>query len=259
MNYEKEVYSFYDWLELNGLSPSAINLWHALLHINCKAGWQETFTVAESVLCNKTELTDRTLRKVRNELKQKGLIDFTSRKGKAPVYKVYYFHTYGRDEKVGNRYRTSENISSVRTELGTGVRTVHSSENGSALFRQKQIDKQTGAIWADLENEWRRVFGFDMKPNHGEMLESYIHDDQMSESLILEAIERVTRAEHPGLNYLWKILTTWANLGIKTIKDLVSHEKKRSQARSSQPHREVKGRDIPEEPVFDYSVGEDWQ
>ncbi|MCM3178552.1 hypothetical protein [Cytobacillus horneckiae] len=76
MNYIKELNAFYDWLELNELSASAINLWYALMHINNKAGWAETFTVAESVICVKTGLTDRTLRKVRNELKQKNRFYF---------------------------------------------------------------------------------------------------------------------------------------------------------------------------------------
>ena len=75
MNYEKEMSSFYGWLELHTLTPSSINLWYALMHINHKTGWAETFSVAESVLSIKTSLTDRTLRKARKELKEKGRID----------------------------------------------------------------------------------------------------------------------------------------------------------------------------------------
>src|SRR6478609_7203609 len=91
MNYEKEMSSFYSWLELHTLTPSSINLWYALMHMNHKTGWAETFSVAESVLSIKTSLTDRTLRKARKELKEKGRIDFISRKGKAPIYRMIPF------------------------------------------------------------------------------------------------------------------------------------------------------------------------
>lgn len=89
MNYIKELNAFYDWLEINLLSTSAIALWHALMHINNKAGWAEEFTVAASVLCIKTGLSDRTIRNARNELKQKGRIDWKTRKGnQSAVYKM---------------------------------------------------------------------------------------------------------------------------------------------------------------------------
>lgn len=89
MNYIKELNAFYDWLEINLLSTSAIALWHALMHINNKAGWAEEFTVAASVLCIKTGLSDRTIRNARNELKQKGRIDWKTRKGnQSAAYKI---------------------------------------------------------------------------------------------------------------------------------------------------------------------------
>lgn len=89
MNYIKELNAFYDWLETNSLSTSAIALWHALMHINNKAGWAEEFGVAASVLCVKTGLADRTIRNARNELKQKGRIDWSSRKGnQSAMYKI---------------------------------------------------------------------------------------------------------------------------------------------------------------------------
>ena len=91
MDYIKEVSLFYDWMELNPLSPSATNLWNALLHIHYKTGWQESFAVNEMVLCLKTNLSGRTLRKARAELKEKGRLDFISQKGKAPTYTMIPF------------------------------------------------------------------------------------------------------------------------------------------------------------------------
>ncbi|WP_242842567.1 hypothetical protein [Clostridium tyrobutyricum] len=94
MKYISEINAFYDWLELNELSTSAVALWYALMHINNKAAWVETFTVAESVLSIKTGLSGRGVRNARNELKQKGRIDFRSRVGgKAPIYTIISFET----------------------------------------------------------------------------------------------------------------------------------------------------------------------
>ena len=94
MRYISEINAFYDWLELNDLSTSAVALWYALMHINNKAAWVETFTVAESVLSIKTGLSGRGVRNARNELKQKGRIDFKSRVGgKAPIYTLISFET----------------------------------------------------------------------------------------------------------------------------------------------------------------------
>ena len=130
----------------------------------------------------------------------------------------------------------------------------------SALFRQQQTDKQTHATWSDLVDAWRSVFGFEIKVNHVQMLDTYMEDDHMSKSLILEAIERVKQATKPVLNYLWKILLNWANLGIQTIKDLVKHEKERVHASQSvRSNRQVfQSRDIPKGFHIDLTEGEDW-
>lgn len=89
MNYIAEINRFYDWLETNSLSTSAIVLWHSLMHINNKCGWIKEFGVATSVLCTKTGLSERTIRNARNELKQKARIDWKSRGGnRAATYQL---------------------------------------------------------------------------------------------------------------------------------------------------------------------------
>lgn len=101
MNYIKELNAFYDWLEINSLSTSGIVLWHALMHINNKAGWAKEFTVATSVLCIKTGLAERTISKARNELKQKGRIDWKSRKGnQSAIYTMMTLSAHGADNRT---------------------------------------------------------------------------------------------------------------------------------------------------------------
>ncbi|WP_242945556.1 hypothetical protein [Caloranaerobacter azorensis] len=60
--------------------------------INNKCGWITEFAVATSVLETKTGLTRRTIERARNELKQKGRINWKSRKGnQSAVYTIIPF------------------------------------------------------------------------------------------------------------------------------------------------------------------------
>lgn len=89
MNYILEINAFYDWLETNRLSLSAIALWHGLMHINNKAAWTDEFAVAISVICVKTGLSPRGVTEARNELKLKGRIDWRPRKGnQSAIYHI---------------------------------------------------------------------------------------------------------------------------------------------------------------------------
>lgn len=89
MNYIREINAFYDWLETNELSVSAISLWYALMHINNKTGWKNEFTVALSVLSIKTGLSSRAVTNARKELTEKGRIKWESRNGnQAAQYSV---------------------------------------------------------------------------------------------------------------------------------------------------------------------------
>ena len=47
MNYLAEIKAFYDRLELSPQPNTVIALWHALMSIANKAGWPDTFTVAQ--------------------------------------------------------------------------------------------------------------------------------------------------------------------------------------------------------------------
>src|SRR5699024_9479726 len=60
-----------------------------LMHINNKAMWIESFTVAAPVLRLKSGLTDGSFKRARTELKEKGYIDYESRgSGQAPAYRM---------------------------------------------------------------------------------------------------------------------------------------------------------------------------
>ncbi|MBM4762737.1 DnaD domain protein [Bacillus sp. B15-48] len=219
MNYIKEMNAFYDWLELNELSPSAINLWYALMHINNKAGWVETFTVAESVLCVKTGLTDRTLRKVRNELKQKGRIDFTSRKGKAPIYNIISFYS---TENNSELKQSSENNSADSSGVSSALRSADSSGVSSALIKHKlnetKLNKKNKEEAATLENPFAfyEQNGFGVIGGHISQKIAMWCDD-LSDALVLEAMKIAVERSKVNWAYVESILRDYAQKNIKTV------------------------------------------
>jgi DnaD/phage-associated family protein len=213
MNYIKELNAFYDWLELNELSPSAINLWYALMHINNKAGWAETFTVAESVLCVKTGLTDRTLRKVRNELKQKGRIDFVSRKGgKAPIYKIIPFESSEHSAEINSAGSAGDS---------SGGRSAGSAGDSSALIKlnkTKQNETKKEKEETPVQNPFRffEENGFGVLGGHiAEKISTWC--DDLSDELVLEAMKIAVENGKVNWRYVETILQDWFTKRIRTI------------------------------------------
>jgi len=84
MNYIKQLNAFYDWLQANTLSSSAQLLYHV------KCGWIEYFQRTNQSLCGIMGVSENTLKRARNELKQKYLINFRSarKKGEITSYKI---------------------------------------------------------------------------------------------------------------------------------------------------------------------------
>lgn len=77
MDYIKEMNAFYDLDMANQLTPNAISLYFALLNIANKLFWKADFTVSNLTLQSRSGIADRkTLDRARNQLIQKGLIDY---------------------------------------------------------------------------------------------------------------------------------------------------------------------------------------
>lgn len=123
MNYILEIKAFYDWLELNQLHTPAIALWHALMHMANKTGWQDNFTVAVVVLTIKTGLNKQAVLRARNELKEKGLIDFRTKDNQAAVYSVKSFLQSQNDRDF---------VTANETANGTANETANDTANGTA-------------------------------------------------------------------------------------------------------------------------------
>lgn len=87
-NYLAEILSFNDLLLTKRLSTGQIALWYGLMYINNKCKWEEWFTAPNRSLELCTGLSRQGIVKARNALKQIGLIDFKTSKGKESLYRL---------------------------------------------------------------------------------------------------------------------------------------------------------------------------
>lgn len=70
MNYLTEIKLFYDWLETHELTPSAILLWHGLMFIANRAGWEQPLTVPMNAIEARTMMTRSSIYRARKVLEE---------------------------------------------------------------------------------------------------------------------------------------------------------------------------------------------
>lgn len=212
MNYIKLINTFYDRLETNSLSTSAIALWHALVHINNKAGWQREFSVAVSVLCVKTGLSARSITTARNELKQKGYIDFKSRRGnKSAIYSLVDL-----SESIARNHADNKPLSEINADSHSDTRSRNYSDsrsgNSSALNKLNETKQNDLYINTGGDNLLKIINDLDIRCRgiHDlEELESYL--GLMDRELVIEALKR---SQGKSVPYAVAILEDWKTKGV---------------------------------------------
>lgn len=213
MNYIKELNAFYDRLETNSLSSSAIALWHALMHINNKAGWIAEFAVAASVLCAKSGLKDSMFKKARNELAQKGYIEFKSRSGnQSAQYKL--ISLWSQCDRNG-----------VHTGVYNGV---HSSDHNGALLLNKTKQNEKNHLLHQSAGETDNPFA--LFQNEIGPVTDIIRDMMIDwldggyaeepEALLCQAIREAVLHEKRSWAYVNKVLQRCIQQGIRTVAQL---------------------------------------
>ena len=94
MNYIKQVNQFYKLIQNNTLSANAQCLYNYLLNKDSELGWLEEFTVSNLIICGVTNLSRQALDRARNELTQKGYIQYKKgRSNQAGRYVIVSFVT----------------------------------------------------------------------------------------------------------------------------------------------------------------------
>lgn len=130
MNYIALINSFWDSAILSPLSTGQVSLYMALLHINNRSNWIEWFTAPNQVLSVLTGLSRSGILKARNELKQRGLIDFRERGTKTTVYKITTMSNSTQDSAQNSNQNGEQNSNQ------------NGEQNSSTLNKQKHKHKQ---------------------------------------------------------------------------------------------------------------------
>jgi DnaD/phage-associated family protein len=233
MNYIKEMNAFYNRLETNPLSASAINLWYALMHINNRAGWLEEFTVAVSVLGIKTAISESALKRARMELQEKGYIRYRSQSGnRAAIYEmisqvlperkeVLEDVSVSADHAVRAGDHVDDSVSNSMNHNVDGNVSGKPDHSAGALFKQNETKQNkrtttTGAHEFFVENfcEMNTYIA-------GEITEWV---DDMSEPFILIAMKRALERGKANWGYVKGILKAWMKKGFASVEDVMGEE-----------------------------------
>ena len=106
MNYIAQINAFWDSATTNPLSTGQVSLYFALLHVCNRSNWTEWFAAPNQVLSVLTGLSRSGILKARNELKQRGLIDFQEKATKATRYKI----TISNSTQIGVQNSTQDGV-----------------------------------------------------------------------------------------------------------------------------------------------------
>lgn len=140
MNYIAQINAFWDSATTNPLSTGQVSLYFALLHVCNRSNWTEWFAAPNQVLSVLTGLSRSGILKARNELKQRGLIDFQEKATKATKYKI----------TIANSTQVSTQIS-VQNSAQIGVQ--NSAQISDTLYKHKQKHKLNKKSTADAVQE----------------------------------------------------------------------------------------------------------
>lgn len=139
MDYIKEMNAFYDLDMANQLTPNAISLYFALLNIANKLYWKADFTVSNLTLQSRSGIADRkTLDRARNQLIQKGLIDY---KPSGKVNQAGSYTVIGCVGQIAGKNAT-QNATQDGTQDGTRDGTQNDPINKQNKNKTKQNKKE---------------------------------------------------------------------------------------------------------------------
>ncbi|MGG1673303.1 DnaD domain protein [Paenibacillus sp. NRS-1783] len=232
MDYMNEINSFYDWLETNTMTDSAIVLWHALMHTCKRAGWPGEFAVAISTISNKTGLKKDAINRARHRLQQAGRIDFQSRSGQqSAIYRIVPFRSGALSDTkcVATRSQTTAQGASIIKDFNSSS----ASSSGS------------GTVETEYESFYtahNRVFGFDCNPFQSNQLAAFIDQDGMSEAVVIRAIERAgLAATKYSFKLILHILDEYFKSGVRSLEQAIAIDREFDN-RQQQPVRKQAGK-----------------
>lgn len=215
MNYIKQLRAFEDWLGQNQCSASAQLLWYKLMSINNTCGWVEWFQRTNPSLMGMMNVAEKTLRAARNELCQKGLIEFQSGKKKNAPSRYKIAILYDRDILPLNY---TPQITAQREPQWVPQREPQWVPQGIDINKPKQkpIEEEEEAF-AQVINQVIAVTGRPIVSSFdSQQVQMWLNEYPMP--LVMEAVRQagLNGAAKP-MPYIDTILLDWGKRGITTV------------------------------------------
>jgi len=88
LNYLKEINGFMRWLETSPLKPTTQAMWLQLMDINNGCSWREWFTVSNTTLVARLNVSEKTVLEHRKILVEAGRIEYIPQGKKAGRYRI---------------------------------------------------------------------------------------------------------------------------------------------------------------------------
>ena len=104
---------------LNPGSSGQLALMWALVYVANKCRWKEWFTVPSITLMNLTGLSRQGILKARNQLRQRGLIDYRERGTKASTYRLTILDTMSNSVQAGLQDSVQDSSAYINTNTKT--------------------------------------------------------------------------------------------------------------------------------------------
>ena len=216
MNYIKQLNAFYDWLLVNPISAKEQALYLAILHLNNKAGWKREFTIANQTLQALCSMSKSELHKVRNQLEQKGLIEYKrGKKGESGKYKIGFLYETNMDTNLETN---------MDTNLETNMEDINKHKQNKT--KQKEEDEEDkGARPNPFAYYEQNGFGL-ISPVVADEISQWIDSgsfDEPEEIIILAMKEAVIRNVR-SWKYVRKILMDWSSASLRTVNDVKAYQ-----------------------------------
>ena len=219
MEYFKQLKAFYGRLLINSLTSPEISLWHALMWQSNVLGWPAEFNVPLSTLEIYSGLSTAGVKRARNTLTAKGLIEWHSKKGRqSAVYKlVALYEPQNVPQNVPQSVPQSEPIHRLKT-----IDNIASTATATAATARERCGLDAAPSQSPPEDpglaQAAQCYEANIGPLPryvGERLQFWLAE--LGPDLVCEAIHRAAAANARRWNYAEKILRDWQSTGVRTV------------------------------------------
>lgn len=179
MNYLTEIKLFYEWLETHPLSAQAIAVWHALMYIANRSGWQEDLKVPLSLLELRSGVPLLSIYRVRKQLEDAGRVVVSNPGGRSSgIYRIVYLQDQDPEELALQLSLHTASITAVQSDVQSAVQDavqtqnsqlgVHTASQNASIYKQdihissskkdkkKKVEEVEGWL-AQLPDPWQEM------------------------------------------------------------------------------------------------------